>query len=181
MLGDTDAALRTCGRVWPWSPKTPSCGFARASHTSAAVSRTRRKRPGGGFSRCAGPQFSPAWTRVSTGTSPGATWRRWRRNEGISRKPAGSGGPFWPSARVTGMRSHISVRRLRSLRTRPCTTSRLRRAQSPRMVRNSGPYGSDRIFPLPGAVRGIGAAGTALSARVAGVVFRRAGGSRSLM
>ena len=56
-----------------------------------------------------GPSGSPAWTWGSTGTSPGATWRRWPPSGATPTRRRGSGGRCWPNARGTGRRS----RRLR--------------------------------------------------------------------
>ena len=102
MQGDFPAASRAAPRGFRSTPKTPSCGSARRSCTGTAASRPRRSSAGEGFSRFRGRRSSPAWTRGSTATSPGETWRLWPRNAATSRKPRGSGGPCWPNAPATG-------------------------------------------------------------------------------
>ena len=102
MLGDTDAALRTCAEGLSLDPEDAELWFRKGVLTGTGASRARRKQPGGGSSRCAGPRNSPAWTRESMGMSPGATWRRWPPNAVTTRRCNGSGGLCSLNARATG-------------------------------------------------------------------------------
>ena len=55
MLGDTDAALRTCAEGLRSTPTTPSSGSARRWSTAIGASRPTPKSAGGGSWACSRP------------------------------------------------------------------------------------------------------------------------------
>ena len=54
-----------------------------------------------------GPRNLQASTREPTATSPDATWPSLRENAAATRRRSACGGPFWPNALATEMRSGI--------------------------------------------------------------------------
>jgi hypothetical protein len=104
MLGDTGAALRACAEGLSFHPEDAELLFRQAVVTGIGGSRRRRRRAGGGSSVCSVRSSIAALMKGSTGTSPGGTWRSWRRSAATRARRCGSGARCWRNARAIARR-----------------------------------------------------------------------------